>query len=134
MKLEVKHLAPYLPYSLKCQIKNPDNKTVYTDTLQAIYNNAIQAECTFFNIVESQQGFEFVKPILRPLHDFHDINCKAVCELGLDLTTQMTLVDLCLGKIHYTGLRHSDTQEFLRHHIDIFGLIEKGLAIDINTL
>lgn len=36
------HLAPYLPYKLRCLIK--DEKRAVIDTLQAIYNNAVKCE------------------------------------------------------------------------------------------
>lgn len=55
-----------------------------------------------------------VKPILRPLSDLDD---------GYDNTPES------LQECTYSYI-----QILLSNHYDIFGLIEKGLAIDINTL
>ena len=41
----------------------------------------------------------------------------------------MTTIDLGITKLGYESI-----QELLEEHYDIFNLIEKGLAIDINTL
>lgn len=125
-------LVPYLPFKLKCQIKN--GKQIKIDVIQAIYNNEVKAECTFFNIVEAQQGFEFVKPILRPLSDFYDINAPAFVDTNFDIRTQLVLADLCSKKQHYSGVRYADMQEFLREHIDVFNLIEEDLAISIHDV
>lgn len=70
-----------------------------------------------------------ITPYLKPLSDFYDINCPAICETDLDISNQLILVDLCIGKIHYSNLQHSVMREFLRLHIDIFRLTEKGSAI-----
>ena len=72
-----------------------------------------------------------ITPYLKPLADFYDINCPALCETDLDISTQLLLVDLCIGKIHYSNLHYSDMREFLRLHIDIFGLIDKDFAIPL---
>jgi hypothetical protein len=85
-KLELKHLAPYLPYGLngiyngKRVDFNSDN--IYTFTLNA-------------------------KPIFKPL-PFKDFTSR-----------------------DYT---YNEWIFFFKGHFDVFGLIEKGLAIDINTL
>lgn len=47
-------IAPYLPYKLKCQVKDR-NKTVDAQ-LNAVYSDG---SCTFHSIVESDKGFTF---------------------------------------------------------------------------
>jgi hypothetical protein len=123
----LKALGMYLPYKIKAYFKEANDRycrKYVTGSVHTVYDDA---SITCYDTVNSSP--DKFKLILVPLDDFYDINCKAVCELGFDLTTQMTLVDLCLGKIHYTGLKYSDMKEFLRSHIDIFRLIEKGYAV-----
>ena len=59
-------IAPYLPYKLKCQVK--DKKKTVVAQLNAVYSDG---SCTFHSLVESDKGFKEVKPILRPLHDMN---------------------------------------------------------------
>lgn len=61
-KLELKQLAPYLPYGLKCQ--TTDKGKVVVSELNAAYSDN---SYSFMNIVESEKGFEDIKPLLRPL-------------------------------------------------------------------
>jgi hypothetical protein len=123
----LKALGMYLPYKIKAYFKEVNDRYCRKYVIGSVYSVYDDASITCYDTVNSSP--DKFKLILVPLDDFYDINCKAVCELGYDLTTQMTLVDLCLGKIHYTGLQYSDMKEFLRSHIDIFGLIEKGYAV-----
>jgi hypothetical protein len=146
MNLEIKHLAPYLPYMLKCKIKNGEE--ILIDTLQAIYNSSIRPECTFYNIIESQQGFDFVKPILRPLSDLSkeiEVNGekfvpikKLLNQVGFNYPIECYNQDMewvlndgyrALGE-----MPHRKVQLLFECHFDVFGLIENDLAIDINTL
>ena len=134
-KLELKHLAPYLPYRL------------------ILKGNFGTVELTISNIEQSLMSNNR-KPILRPLSD--------LSELGTDFATEHSINMIIgendnYGKItlnHYKGSLsievesddYSNTEfvdlekiekirnELLKSHYDIFGLIEKGLAIDINTI
>ena len=116
MKLELKHLAPYLPYGLKIlsKYKNDVEGIVY---LMGIEN------------IETIITHDSRKPILRPLSD-----------LTIEFKDDFRFTERAIT-IHKYGLNHwlkglrFDIVEFLfENHFDVFGLIEKGLAIDINTL
>ncbi len=132
-KLTVKELAPYLPYGLKCQVT--DNGLVKTDTLLAVYADG---SCSFANIVESQKGFEEIKPILRhpsalkfefehegenivPLLDFFDSNEKEMYSFANSKTPL------------FLNYPYTMWSQLLEWKIDIFGLIGQGLAIDMHT-
>jgi len=128
----LKALGMYLPYKIKAYFKEVNDRYCRKYVIGSVHSVYDDGSITCYDTVNSSP--DKFKLILVPLDEFYDINCKAVCELGLDLTTQMTLVDLCLGKIHYTGLRYSDMKEFLRSHIDIFGLIEKGYAVSLHDV
>jgi hypothetical protein len=116
MKLQLKHLAPYLPYGLK-------NKRAFHKprVIDGIVGNKIYFGDTVLFINQ-------IKPILRPLSD---------------LTKQDNLVfnvEIYSGLIN--NIQNQETTQWgvweyellLKNHFDVFGLIEKGLAIDINTL
>lgn len=119
-KLELKHLAPYLPYGLK--IRNVLGKGS-TWTL------------TRFNI---EQFSDDDKPILRHLSDltkeeekeihskcpnlpnYQEFHKEWINEKGLDLSE--------------TIIEYAAMEILFEWHFDVFGLIDKGLAIDINTI
>ncbi len=108
-KLELKHLAPYLPYGLKGLGKYPNGD----DNIREINISNVMAYVD--NDINS-------KPILRPLSDltnykgiFHNWEYIINTELSCDITWY-------------------EWEALFEHHFDVFGLIEKGLAIDKNTL
>jgi hypothetical protein len=142
MKLELKHLAAYLPYGLKFDGKR--NGWVSFD-------GNIKTLCP-----EDLNGrWEIIKPILRPLSDLTkeiEVNGeKFVPNYILNNSFRNYSKDLMPYK--YTGYNlelnietenYSQTidlfdgflivQKLLEWHFDIYGLIDAGLSIDINTL
>ena len=131
MKLELKHLAPYLPYGLKVILKSTDNNTIpriFSITLLYSYSNDIND----------------IKPILRPLTDLteeievkgHSAGSFKTCTLD-QLNGMMSMEDE-FESIHKRSMvltyPYEAIQLLLEYHFDVFGLIDKGLAIDINTL
>lgn len=131
-KLELKHLAPYLPYGLK-GIDIPEGYTGIR-------------EMNLFNI---DWFLENTKIILRPLSDLtREINIKGnkfipieYFEIGDDdfgtefdhgnIKTIKSLTDISVNNswhdLHY--MPYILIQQLLEWHFDIFGLIDKGLAI-----
>ena len=136
------HLAPYLPYKLRCLIK--DEKIAVIDTLQAIYNNAVRCECTFFNIVESQKGFDVVKPILRPLSDIHcDMLFEGKTIIPSEEISKLRWVDFYKGhylqnkngyKFDVICLPYFVINKLIKYHFDINDLIGKNLAISVHDV
>lgn len=136
MKLKLKHLAPYLPYKLMLWHENNKSKyplVVGNDTLS-------------------------IRGGLR-IDEFESEGCKPILRLLSDLTKQMdnqdkiTWIDYlwfevigtdsdCFDRSEFEILVEYDTTlapykviEYLfSQHFDVFGLIEQGIAIDINTL
>lgn len=138
MKLELKHLAGYLPYELK-----------YKDIPEGFDGVRILCIKTFGWCL--RHG----KPILRPLSDLtkeievngekfvpikvldnsfrplsQDLNIYRflTADLEIDIETEdySQVISLMDG--------FNIVQKLLEWHFDIYGLIENGLAIDINTL
>ena len=144
-KLELKHLAPYLPYSLKCQLVD-QGETVIAKLCGAYTDNSY----AFFDTVESEHGFDSIKPILRPLSDLiEEINhngdifypCDKVSDdiahlyLGTsEIPSNEEVVSNVISEHHVIELQYLFVGKLFEWHFDVFGLIEKGLAIDINTL
>jgi len=122
MKLELKHLAGYLPYGLK--IQNGKEYDIVTG-----YDNGRIISMFRVNL-ENFTCIEYVKPILRPLSD---------------LITHSEFVD----KYHYsfdkkegfmvkrrneTYTRIEELEYLFKNHFDIYGLIENNLAISIHDV
>lgn len=147
MRLELKHLAPYLPYGLEF---------IYTDTnkrgcIRSLYEIEEYEDIKLsINRMDGEHIWMF-KPILRPLSDLtkeievngekfvplneiYKINSKVSIykltnhnlEITFDTEDFMQEIDLYEGYLIM--------QKLLELHFDVFGLIEQGLAIDINTL
>lgn len=130
-KLTIEHLAPYLPYGLKYLIP----KQIRDGFLSIDIEERI-AEMTGLGVCVVEQN-QF-KPILRPLSELPFHSCfewfpysernivKGLCN---DYEEYPDLYDFNKLELTYDTL-----QELFKNHFDVFGLIEKGLAIDINTL
>ena len=142
MKLELKHLAPYLPYDLKCDI---------------FFAQQSMGTCVWririldcFYLDKLKNNLEFIQPILLPLSDLtKEIEVNGEKFVPIDILSGETYYDYELTKSNklvekdeknIVILKCIDVypywivQKLLQWHFDIFGLIDKGLAIDINTL
>jgi len=143
-KLTLEHLAPYLPYGLKCDIffaqQNMGSCVWRVRKLDSYYLDKLK------------NNLEFIQPILRPLSDLTkeievdgekfvpmeklkkefnktlDIYSLLSDEIYIDIDTEnySQTINLLDG--------YKIVQQLLKWHFDINNLIEKGLAIDINTL
>jgi len=60
MKLELKHLSPYLPYEIRCKMNGNGN----IETL-----NGLSVSWAYFSFLNDNYEFYEFKPILRPLSD-----------------------------------------------------------------
>ena len=129
MKIELKHLAPYLPYGLKCI--NIGNKVVRELVHELGHDSEIKRKIGLTMILGTSH---INKPILRPLSDF--VKDEFHEQLGeIHLLHDETIIawsvfdgeSLLSNKMDY-----SFYEWLFKNHFDVFGLIEKGLAIDIN--
>jgi hypothetical protein len=125
MKLELKHLAPYLPYGL--DVIHNTNK-IPVDGLT--YNDV-------FNIEEGDIPFNSIKPILRPLSDLRmdemDILRGMVFTEAYQWTKQHWNFIKNIKRFPETQ-NYKITQKLIEWHFDVYGLIPEELAIDINSL
>jgi len=145
-KLELKHIAPYLPYGLMCEVTDKGKKTIAK--LSGAY---IDSSYAFFDTVESEHGYEGIKPILRPYSDLTDEFLEKLFNgLALDVirTKYALIINIqimgewfkeIISFRKYNGENQLSMSadlynKLIENHFDVFGLIDKGLAIDINTL
>lgn len=145
MKLELKHLAPYLPYGLKCTnskesyLQTGEDKTGVLETLSLKDDETVIMGKNGYFLV----SYNEVVPILRPLSDllkpieteefgklstgveFICTSNKMKAEFLLDIKTDCLSIDL---------LEYWQIKRLFKYHFDVFGLIEKGLAVSHNNV
>jgi len=162
MKLELKHLAPYLPFYLKCHAmgefkfgtEDSDSPIPETFVLNGLLlNNKASIMCLGQNeLIPLYELF----PILRPLSDLtKEIEIDGKKFVPIENIKKSMLIDLeyidkdGIKSIHYStgeidliAIWNEIADEcpigfynlLLKWHFDVFSLIDKGLAIDINNL
>ena len=130
MKLKLKHLTVYLPYNIKAIHKN------YKDEKGFLYYPLDLTERFYSMPTAILINF---KPILKPLSQItKEINQNGKT-INIDLISFKLLGGRFLSEVLKEGklideLPHGLVSVLYEYHFDVFGLIENGLAIDINTL
>lgn len=140
MKLQTKDWSPYLPYGLpvQCTILTGDDlgaskrKVLDTLSLDLIFE---------INSAKKYPGkpIEF-KPILRPLSDLNNVGVEGLTYsewliekyYTLDFENQINRIEEDIRWINHCD--YLFVNHLIEWHFDVFGLIEKNLATDINTL
>lgn len=120
----MKHLLPYLPYGLKAMVGNIEKDVL----MHQNYSNNYQI--WFMILLGDAQVV--AKPILKPLHDltYGDIeSLKDKYDVGVtDDGGEMFRDKDC--SIKPNEWRYDDVEYLIKNHFDVFGLIEKGLAVE----
>ncbi len=135
--MKIEHLAPYLPYGLKCEIiTNPCKGQ--TGTLQSlstnngvvIYSPVDDARFNHHNYLE--RTLSDIKPYMRPLSDL----TRDITHNGETFVPIVELAKLAgFEKVkEAVGGQLALYKKLYEWHFDIEKLIESGEAIDINTL
>jgi hypothetical protein len=136
-----KELTPYLPYGINIQWIRPYDNTKQISTLTI---------GDYSYLIEGYNG----KPILRPLSDItkeiehngekfvpmkwfennihEDIRFYQSYKYNGSLEINIVTENYCQTIDLFNG--YIIVQKLLEWHFDIFELIERGLAVDINTL
>lgn len=143
MKLEIKHLAAYLPYGLHFLMESePNSKEPNIDELKSI-----DAGINIINFGLGNAKFiTEIKPLLRSLSDltkeievngerFVPIDYLWFSVIGTDADSfnKDDFYENCeLGAIEFLPFKVIPL--LFEWHFDCFGLIEAGLAIDLNTI
>lgn len=136
MKLELKHIAPYLPYHLKCHCMGLHINEADSSPLKV---SIVGASIDFIEIheigrtVTEEYHYSDVFPILRPLSDLVKNEFEDLYD-SLHYHSQSLLLREDLVGNWAESMRYYDFKKLLANHFDVFGLIEKGLAIDKNSI
>ena len=130
MKLELKHLAAYLPYGLKGMVNYDHLQKEYDVELYGIVKDILIIESPFGGLdYYSKHDF---KPILHPLSDL----TKEITHNGENFVpfykikeSQQHLFLRTDIEEPIQALQYSEVEKLLSWHFDIYGLIENNLAI-----
>lgn len=163
MKLELKNLAPYLPYGIKFQTPYGILELTNISVLDRykVWFEANNPKDINYKILRENhcigKGFylKTVKPILRPISDLvKDISLSLQTYSFIDLF-EIGDTDGCIWEFDNSNIKtiqklktiakynvihdinylpHAVVQLMFEYHFDVFGLIDAGLAIDINTV
>ena len=155
MKLEIKHLAPYLPYGLKMnyEIHNPELIAIYGDyTIYLKYNDGRIKDQDISNYKPILYPLEYLTKEIEvngekfvPIERLFEIKYPEHVSRGREYYIEIVPNwVLCSGNWTAASLKISLSniysnyywliQKLAEWHIDFQGLIPAGLAIDINTL
>ncbi len=152
MKLELKHLAFYLPYEVqilskiesqiehfkfeKCRLKSVNMLSKSVTTIHDVGINEDEEYIT-------DKNFSDIKLILKSISlldkdiEILNILAKKLSEAETSIynfeRSKIWILEV-LKDESATALPFFLTKILLKNHYDIFGLIDKGLAIDINYL
>lgn len=139
MKLEIKHLAPYLPYGLKLQYVVRD-KVEKTGIINSISHNEDETHPTRISIssMYDEEHIWMFKPILRPLSDLTkeiEVDGKKFVPIYIiDKRNNLSVLETTKDADLIDCLSYWVINYLLEWHFDVFGLIENDLAVDINDL
>jgi len=128
MKLELKHLSPYLPYGLKCYWGTSKIKRDISKPIERYLFLKNQKTDFYEGVLEN------TKPILRPLSDINKTEAQYLIDYVVDFSGN-TLLDIKTMFSYKdfnptTTFKYDDISFLFSNHFDVFGLIDKGLAIE----
>jgi hypothetical protein len=118
-KLELKHLSCYLPYGLK---------SAFIHVKQYGLTKPLISDVFASNIMKFIDGSTDSKIILRPIEDLY--NPKTDC--GIKIVHYFNFKTSV--KLDCRNFPYHVMEQLFKNHFDVFGLIDKGLAISYNDL
>ena len=131
MKLELKHLAPYLPYGLKIRCFRKGEKLFLEDII-------LTGEILDYILSEDANRYNYHKPILRPLSDLtkeieHNGEKFVPMEYILSMTSksfkdsprQERLTEAVVNDLKFGNLQYKYVQKLFEWHFDVFSLLEE---------
>ena len=138
-KLKLEDLAPYLPFELEIQVAgenvddDPEGLPRIFTMVGIVDGEVIRNKRGYISNVEEE--IEDVFPMLKPLSDFKGMIVRDIkIELELSHNQVMEFFGFMDGEIKLDNITLGLYNAMCKKHIDFKKLIEKGLAIDINTI
>lgn len=130
-KLELKHLAPYLPYGLEWFCLDKDSFEIETIDLENIDLTNEILEIGGMDIELSELPYPnglTIKPILRPIEDLYnektDFGIKIVHYFNFKTNV----------KLDCRNFPYHVMEQLFKNNFDVFGLIDKDLAISYSDV
>lgn len=144
-KLTLEHLAPYFPYGLKCHnMGNTDEEGhAFVSEIVGLDQDTVWVS---HEHEDDDYAYSDTFPLLRPLSDLTkeiEHNCERFVpkevlidryDLKFDENDDFFLDYYCIGETDSPWTGYHIIQLLIQWHFDVFGLIDKGLAIDINSI
>ncbi len=126
MKLELRHLAPYLPYKLK-GFYDGENEGI--EIMRGLVEDEIITDVDQFELTD-------FKPLLRPISDLSsdEFDMDTISKGAIQFLDETANLPHNSRESHIGSIQYCDMKKLLEWKFDIFGLIKEGLAIDINTI
>ena len=130
MKLEIKHLAVYAPYNIKVLLGNTK-----MDLTAISLDSPFVFVTAYAGSREKQMaGIEDIKPILKPKTFLHELQDEIYIRWGGGVSKESKGYWLkgFIDNLMYTAypaLRLDEIEFMAEYHIDIFDLINQGLAV-----
>lgn len=137
-KLTIEHLAPYAPYR---------PIVIVGKKVRDLTALCLDSEFVFVSAYKGSREKHMISmchimPVLRPMYDFDEYFSKI---FDTDIEVKEFLNEGFIDECGFADLEDMLTYESsrypvgvyvlaLKHHFDVFGLIDKGLAVDINTV
>jgi hypothetical protein len=144
MKIQLKNLAPYLPYQLKFLYHGNIYKMRWINRFGDIDYDSQNDFIDAFPPNIFNKELDLVKLILRPLSDLTreiEVNgdkfvpIERLFEVESSMDRHFNYLEIeQQSKIGMKYISYGIVQKLFEWHFDVFGLIENDLAIDINTL
>jgi hypothetical protein len=143
MKLELKHLAPYLPYGFLYGIYDNEKVIIRGLNYNSDYLN-IDYDINEHNKVSTNCFYNEIKPILRKISDLTkeiEVNgerfvpIEKLFEFESSIDRHLNYLEIEQQSV--IGMKYIPfgiVNKLFEWHFDVFGLIEDDLAIDFNTL
>ncbi|WON94737.1 hypothetical protein [Sphingobacterium sp. UGAL515B_05] len=128
--LTLEHIAPYLPYGIRVKV----GKTERNLTAVSLDSTFVFVSAWKGSREKEMVSIEEIKPILRPLSDLTKViehngeRFVPVVNLGWNSYDHILKSGTCIN------ISYEYMVKLFKWHFDVFGLIEKGLAIDINSI
>lgn len=134
-KIELKHLAPYLPYDLSMIFEKSGD-------VRKLKGLSYDCELIFyFHVIQRGQTIWNYKPLLRPLSDLTteiEHNGENICvweflqeETGHSPHSIDGFIER--GSL-LMNITHDVVEKLFEWHFDVFDLIPKGMAVNINNI
>lgn len=132
-KLELKHIAPYLPYNLELEIINYkcDYVGIQHSYINGFYYIGNSLHVTYSGGATGKSVDEFkikLRPLSELIHEIEHNGERFVVAKALGVNPNWYRFDYWAS--NYNIMRYDEIQRLFEWHFDVFGLIEKGLAIE----